>query len=67
MRLNIPKHIEYVEDRKGHDFRYEVDSSKMREEFGWRPLISFEEGIDRTIHWYRNNLNWLRDINNVQQ
>jgi dTDP-glucose 4,6-dehydratase len=66
MRLNIPKYIEYVEDRKGHDFRYEVDSSKMREEFGWRPLTSFEEGIDRTIHWYRNNLNWLRDINNVQ-
>lgn len=62
MGLNIPNHIEYVQDRKGHDFRYEIDSSKMRTEFGWIPRVTFEEGIERTIHWYRNNLDWLRSL-----
>ena len=65
MGMNIPEFIEYVEDRKGHDFRYDIDSSKMRDEFGWKPKVSFEEGIDRTIHWYRNNLDWLKGISNV--
>lgn len=62
MGLNVPNHIQYVEDRKGHDFRYDIDSTKMREEFGWKPSVSFEEGIDRTIHWYRNNIDWLRAL-----
>lgn len=62
MGLDAPKYIQYVEDRKGHDFRYDIDSSKMRDEFGWKPKVTFEEGIDRTINWYRNNMNWLRAV-----
>lgn len=62
MGLDISKHIKYVTDRKGHDFRYDIDSSKMRREFDWKPAIGFDEGIDRTIHWYRNNLDWLKSV-----
>ena len=52
MGLNVPKHIEFVEDRKGHDFRYDIDSSKIQEELGWKPEVDFEEGIAKTIEWY---------------
>jgi dTDP-glucose 4,6-dehydratase len=52
MGLNVPKHIEFVEDRKGHDFRYDIDSSKIQEELGWKPEVDFEEGITKTIEWY---------------
>lgn len=48
--------IEYVEDRKGHDRRYSVDSSKINKELSWFPKISFEEGIKKTINWYMNSL-----------
>ncbi|MEM4575697.1 MAG: dTDP-glucose 4,6-dehydratase [Archaeoglobaceae archaeon] len=49
--------IEFVEDRPGHDFRYSLDSSKIRE-LGWRPKVSFEEGIRRTVEWYLQNKLW---------
>uniref|UniRef100_A0A7J3M2I2 dTDP-glucose 4,6-dehydratase n=1 Tax=Archaeoglobus fulgidus TaxID=2234 RepID=A0A7J3M2I2_ARCFL len=49
--------IEFVEDRPGHDFRYSLDSSKIRE-LGWRPRVSFEEGIRRTVEWYLQNKLW---------
>lgn len=45
----------FVEDRKGHDLRYAVDSSRIRDELGWRPEICFQEGIQRTIAWYKQN------------
>ncbi|MGD6793060.1 dTDP-glucose 4,6-dehydratase [Metabacillus indicus] len=48
--------IEYVEDRKGHDRRYAIDSSKIEKDLGWSPSISFHEGIKRTIEWYRQRL-----------
>lgn len=51
--------IQYVQDRPGHDRRYALDSSKFRRELGWSPLVSFEEGIRRTIEWYRANSEWL--------
>jgi dTDP-glucose 4,6-dehydratase len=51
--------IQYVQDRPGHDRRYALDSSKIRHELGWRPLVSFEEGIRKTIDWYRANSEWL--------
>lgn len=54
--------IEFVEDRKGHDRRYAIDSSKLREELGWVPLTSFKEGIKETIRWYINNGEWLNNI-----
>jgi dTDP-glucose 4,6-dehydratase len=51
--------IQYVQDRPGHDRRYALDSSKIRRELGWCPLVSFEEGIRKTIDWYRDNSVWL--------
>lgn len=45
--------IHFIEDRKGHDRRYSIDSAKTTNELGWKPLVSFSEGIDRTIEWYK--------------
>jgi dTDP-glucose 4,6-dehydratase len=51
--------VNYVQDRPGHDRRYALDSSKLRKELGWKPNVSFEEGIRRTIEWYKSNTIWL--------
>jgi dTDP-glucose 4,6-dehydratase len=51
--------MQYVKDRPGHDRRYALDSSKIRRQLGWKPQVSFEEGIRRTIDWYRSNSAWL--------
>lgn len=50
--------ISYVEDRKGHDLRYAIDSSKIRQELGWRPEMRFSEGIQKTIRWYLEHREW---------
>ncbi|MBT8386258.1 MAG: dTDP-glucose 4,6-dehydratase [Ignavibacteria bacterium] len=50
--------INFVKDRPGHDRRYAIDSSKIKNELGWEPLFSFEEAISNTIEWYLNNKNW---------
>jgi len=47
--------IERVEDRLGHDYRYAIDFSKIKKELGWQPTVSFDEGLDKTIEWYKNN------------
>lgn len=52
--------ITYVADRKGHDRRYAIDANKIRNELGWMPEKSFEDGIRETINWYLNNSNWWR-------
>lgn len=52
----------YVEDRPGHDRRYLLDSSKIAKELGWKPEISFEDGIKQTIDWYKNNREWWRGL-----
>jgi dTDP-glucose 4,6-dehydratase len=52
--------IQFVKDRPGHDRRYALDSTKLRTELGWQPLVSFEEGIRRTIAWYQQNPGWLQ-------
>ncbi len=52
----------FVEDRKGHDRRYAIDSSKLQKELGWEPKTSFEEGIKRTISWYLNNPKRIDDL-----
>lgn len=51
--------IQYVQDRPGHDRRYALDSSKIRRELGWSPLLSFEDGLSKTIEWYGANSEWL--------
>ena len=56
------KMIEYVEDRKGHDLRYAIDFSKIKNELGWEPSTSFEGGIKETIQWYKNNESWWRPL-----
>ncbi len=55
-------YIEYVEDRPGHDRRYAVDTTKIREEFGWQPKRSFKEALRDKIVWYQNNEDWWRPI-----
>ncbi len=54
--------IEFVDDRKGHDKRYAIDNTKIKAELGWEPSVTFEEGITQTIHWYKENQKWWRDI-----
>lgn len=61
MGLN-DSYIEYVKDRPGHDRRYSLDTSKLRNELGWRPKVKFEEGILKTIEWFENNENWWKPI-----
>jgi dTDP-glucose 4,6-dehydratase len=53
--------IKHVQDRPGHDRRYALDSSKIRVELGWAPQVSFEEGISRTVEWYKSNSTWLEN------
>lgn len=50
--------IEFVEDRLGHDFRYAIDSSRIRDELGWYPKIDFNSGLKETIDWYSRNADW---------
>ena len=51
--------ITFVEDRAGHDLRYAIDSTKIQRELGWEPTLQFEEGIERTVRWYLENMSWL--------
>ncbi len=54
--------ITYVEDRLGHDLRYAIDFSKAKSELGWEPLISFTDGLQATVVWYRDNEDWWRPL-----
>jgi len=54
--------IKYVKDRKGHDRRYAIDSTKIRHELGWKAMTSFEEGIESTVRWYLENSQWLDEV-----
>ena len=54
--------IEFVTDRPGHDLRYAIDSSKLQRDLGWRPTVTFEEGLARTIDWYLDNESWWGPI-----
>ncbi|NLT52433.1 MAG: dTDP-glucose 4,6-dehydratase [Ignavibacteria bacterium] len=54
--------IEYVKDRPGHDRRYAIDSSKIQTELGWKPEFEFEQAIENTINWYKQNRNWWERI-----
>ena len=54
--------ITYVEDRLGHDRRYAIDNTKIKDELGWEPRYTFEQGIAETIEWYTGNLEWLDNV-----
>ena len=56
------KLITYVTDRAGHDLRYAIDSTKLKDELGWEPSLQFEEGIEKTVVWYLENTVWLRQV-----
>ena len=54
--------ITYVKDRPGHDRRYAIDASKINKELGWKPSVTFEEGLQQTIDWYFDNEEWLKHV-----
>ena len=54
--------ITFVKDRPGHDLRYAIDASKINKELGWKPSVTFEEGLNKTIDWYLNNEEWLEHV-----
>jgi dTDP-glucose 4,6-dehydratase len=56
------KLISYVTDRAGHDFRYAIDSSKLMTQLGWKPSVTFEEGLEKTVDWFLNNETWLQRV-----
>ena len=58
--------IEFVTDRLGHDRRYAIDSTKIKEELGWMPEYSFETGISETIQWYLDNQDWISNVKSGQ-
>ena len=55
------KLISFVKDRAGHDLRYAIDASKINKELGWKPTVTFEEGLSKTIDWYLSNNEWLEN------
>ena len=56
------KLITYVKDRPGHDKRYAIDATKINKELGWRPSVTFEQGLSKTIDWYLENKDWLNNV-----
>lgn len=63
-RASGPHHelITFVEDRLGHDFRYAIDSSRIANDLGWRPKLSFEQGLEQTVQWYLSNGDWVSSL-----
>tara|TARA_B100000989_G_C19526058_1_gene466928 strand:+ start:828 stop:1901 length:1074 start_codon:yes stop_codon:yes gene_type:complete len=56
------KLISFVTDRPGHDLRYAIDSTKLKDELGWEPSLQFEEGIEKTVAWYLDNKDWMERV-----
>jgi dTDP-glucose 4,6-dehydratase len=56
------KLITFVKDRPGHDRRYAIDASKINKELGWKPSVTFEQGLTQTIDWYLQNQMWLQHV-----
>lgn len=54
--------ITFVKDRAGHDMRYAIDASKLKNELGWVPSVTFEEGLDKTVDWYLANHEWMQNV-----
>jgi len=62
---NSRKLITFVKDRPGHDRRYAIDATKMKQEFGWKPAYTFERGIRETVAWYLSNQTWVNTVRNA--
>jgi len=56
--------IKFVQDRPGHDARYAIDPSRIRDELGWRPSVTIEEGLEKTVQWYLDNEDWWKPLQN---
>lgn len=56
------KLITFVKDRAGHDLRYAIDASKIEKELGWKPSVTFETGLEKTVDWYLQNESWLNNV-----
>lgn len=56
------KLITFVKDRPGHDFRYAIDATKLNRDLGWKPSVTFEEGLEKTVDWYLENSEWLEHV-----
>ncbi|MCF8187069.1 MAG: GDP-mannose 4,6-dehydratase, partial [Sulfuritalea sp.] len=54
--------IAFVEDRLGHDQRYAIDASKIANQLGWKPKETFESGIEKTVNWYLENQDWVKNV-----
>lgn len=54
--------ITFVKDRPGHDLRYAIDATKINRELGWKPSVTFEQGLEKTIDWYLENKSWLKNV-----
>ena len=54
--------ITFVKDRPGHDLRYAIDATKIEKELGWRPSVTFEQGLEKTVTWYLENDEWLQNV-----
>ena len=54
--------IEFVTDRPGHDMRYAIDPARIRAELGWRPSVTLEQGLEKTVDWYLANEDWWRPL-----
>ena len=54
--------IKFVQDRPGHDVRYAIDPSRIRDELGWRPSVTVEEGLEKTVQWYLDNEDWWKPL-----
>jgi len=61
-KSSYTKLISFVKDRPGHDRRYAIDSSKIQKELGWQPKVNFELGMEKTVRWYLDHDEWLRNI-----
>jgi dTDP-glucose 4,6-dehydratase len=59
--------IEFVTDRKGHDFRYDIDSDKLYLHTGWKPYRQFSRGLRETVEWYRNNIEWVKSCRSASE
>jgi dTDP-glucose 4,6-dehydratase len=62
---NADSTLEFVQDRKGHDFRYSVNWSKINQELGYEPKVKFEDGLTETIRWYKENEVWWKPLKKI--